>query len=53
MKAYQDMADLQVNEIIKKMVAYNTETEVNENLLRVREHKFTTRGTFSDSETEE
>ena len=52
LKAYQDMADLQVNEIIKKMVAYNTDSHTSDDLLMVRQHRFTTKGTFSDSETE-
>ena len=37
LKAYQDMADMQVNEIIKKMVAYNSEHHhVSDDLLTVR-----------------
>ena len=52
LKAYQDMADLQVNEIIKKMVAYNSDSQASDDLLMVRQHRFTTKGTFSDSETE-
>ena len=52
LKAYQDMADLQVNEIIKKMVAYNTESQASDDLLTVRQHRFTTKGTFPDSDSE-
>ena len=48
------MADLQVSEIIKKMVAYNRiDTKASETTLNVRHHSFTMHDSFSETESDE
>ena len=48
------MADMQVSEIIKKMVAYNLGTETSEEDVSIPRHTFSNgHKTFSDSEEED